>query len=274
MNENKNKSIGTGIQNGEAFINAVINRYFRHAYGCVDREDMFHEGRVALFETDIKFVDQEHENTSPYWWAVVRAIGAMLWEDYKIPSIVTPKKRKNPLYRPFSLESAPPDSPEVVAIYREKQLREADPLTIVETADWVEHWLGIAEGVLLDNDSSEQGVRDFQLFMLWLQNYSYEEILEHPDNPGYKNINAIKNRLRFCVEKLREFAGTDTSLPIVTGTDRILRNPQKRKRSGKSQAERFKDWYSDPENRERQRAKARERMRKKRAEAKRAGEKY
>lgn len=257
-----NLGYGRHLDNPEAFVTAVIGRYFRGAAKVADPEDMRHEARVALFEEDVRRGDDVPETTSGYWWRAAASVGVMLSEDYNFHSMFSSRRK-----RPFSLYDASPEDPETAAIYLEKQRREPDPSTDVETREWVEHWTGVVEGILLDNEDAAQGERDLKLFELWLCNYSYGEILEHPENPGFRTQSAVENRLRYCIEKLRGFSGVDPALPISVGGHRRKPNAP---RSGRTQDQRFADWYSNPENRERHREKCRERMRKKRAAAKEA----
>jgi hypothetical protein len=262
MMDKNQLGFGRHLDNPEAFISAVLGRYFQGAAKVADREDMRHEARVALFAEDQRKGDEVPENTSGYWWRAAAAVGAMLSEDYNFRSMFASQRK-----RPFSLYEASPDNPEIAAVYLEKQRREPDPSTDYETREWVEHWMGIVEGILLDNENPGNGERDLKLFELWLCNYSYSEILEHPENPGFRTQSAVENRLRYCIEKLRSFSGVDSTLPIRVGGHRRKPNEP---RSGRTQDQRFADWYSDPENRKRHREKCRERMRKKRAAAKEA----
>jgi len=264
--QNQQHELGYGIRlvNPEAFIWAVIRHFFSPISGNVDWQNIVHEARVALFEYDLKLGETIPESTSGYWWRVAAAVGVLLWEDYHIGNMFMSRMRK----RPLSLHEASEDDPETAAIYMEKQRTEPDPATEVEAKEWFDHYMGLAEGVLLDNEDAQQGERDFQLFELWVEGYSPKEIAERPEITWLRNRDSVDAALRRIIHRLWQFFGVNseehamtvgdhTSMPDRIGT---APNPKKN----------FQQWYADPANRERHQKNCRERIRAKRAAAKEA----
>jgi len=266
MAQNSQNSFGYGVRltNPEGYIRAVIAHFFSPIpKGMVDWENLLHEARVALFEEDLFLGESIPETTSGYWWRVARAVGRLLWEEYRID--VSEMFIGRP--RPFSKYDAQPDDPELLAAYLEKQRAEPVPeVADAQTKDWFEHYMSLAEGVILDNDDVVQGERDLTVFELWVNGYSPKEIAERMESTWAPTESMVQYAIRRIIQKLWEFFGVN---PEKFTTDPKLGTASE---EGKGQQRRFEKWYADPGNRKRHRAKARERQRQKRSEAKKAKE--
>lgn len=163
----------------------------------------------------------------------------------------------------MSLYDAPADSPETAAIYYEKQRTEEDPFAEVEAKEWFEHYIGLAEGVLLDNDDELQGERDLQVFELWINGYSPLEIAQRPEIAWLNSRDSVDAALRRIIHKLWEFFGVNPEEHEMKVGD--YTSMPDRKGTGEAPKQRFRRWYDDPENRARHQAKCRGRRRQKRA---------
>lgn len=249
---------GIRLVNPEAFIRAVIKHFFSPVpIGLVDWENLIHEARVALFEQDLKLGETIPEHTSGYWWKVAAAVGRLLSEDYGIDNMFSTRRR------PFSFHQADKDDPETAAMYLEKQRTEPDPATEVENQEWFEHYLGLAEGVILDTEDAQQGERDLVIFELWVNGYSPKEIAENPEVDWLKNRSSVDKALRRIINRLWEFFDVNPEEHLMQVGDHS--SMPDREGTGSSAKKNFQDWYANPENRERHREKSRERMRRKRA---------
>src|SRR5690606_16208505 len=111
------------------------------------------------------------------------------------------------------------DSPETAAIYIEKQRSEPDPAEDVESREWIEHYLGLAEGILLDNENATQGERDFLVFELWVNGFTPTEIAEREEVSWLKERKSVDASLRRSIHKLWAFFGVNPEkTPMVTGS--------------------------------------------------------
>ncbi len=253
---------GVWLDKPDAFIWAVIMHFFSPLPRWVSREDIVHEGRVALLAQDLRYGDATPETTGRYWWRVGQAVGSMLWRDYGIPSMFTRCRG------PFNSAklATEPDSAEDAAAYLEKQRQEPIPQVEVETKEWVDHYLGLAEGILLDHDDPEQGERDLIVFGLWVDGHSPKEIASRPEIDWLQDQKSVDRALRRIIHRLWEFFGVDLESHVMVVGE--FNGNSKRTKTSDSPKTRFANWISQPGNRERHNEKCRQRMRAKRAEAK------
>lgn len=249
---------GLHIRNPEAFICSVIRHFFPGLNPTVvDLRDIVHEARVALFAQDLHLDGAIPQSTSGYWWRAAEAVGALLYEDYGIDSIFVRRQR------PLSLYAAAPEDPELAEIYHQKQMNEPDPAAAVEMADFFEHYMGLAEGVILDHHDAQQGERDLVIFKLWINGLSLQEIAAHPTVTWLKNRRSADGALRRIIHRLWEFFGVDPDSHAMTVGDYTSNGS--RTGSGASSQQTFVNWYADPENRARHQERARLRSRERRA---------
>lgn len=266
MAQNEQNKLGYGVRltNPEGFILAVIIHFFIPlSRRKVDWENLLHEARVALFEEDLFLGESIPETTSGYWWRVARAVGRLLWEDYRID--VSDMFIGRP--RPFHEHDAQPDDPDLLAEYLEKQRVEPVPeIADAQSKDWFEHYMALAEGVLLDNEDAQQGERDLAVFELWVNGYSPKEIAERHEITWLSYEQSVDAVLRRIIDKLWDFFGVDRK------EDDVTIDPRDSDPVDAAQKRRFNRWYADPANREMHLQRCRERQRQRRAEMKKAKE--
>ena len=266
--EPHNLGYGVHLYNPEGFVQAVISHFFRPLPRGVEVADLVHEARVALFEQDLRLGDNVPETTGCYWWRVARAVGVLLWEDYRIANPFSSRPRA------LSLDqAAEEDSPETAAVYYEKQQREPTPDCAVEAQEWFDHYLSLAEGIILDTDNPTQGERDWILFELWVSGFSLQEIAARPEVDWFRGKdprNSVQSAMERIVHKLWQFFGVNPEEHAMQVGSFV--GDKSRTSTGQSSRKRFQEWYSNPENRERHRRRARERMRRKRAAEKKVKE--
>ncbi len=254
---------GLHVANPEAFIRAVIKHFFSPLpRQTVDWDNVVHEARVALFEQDLRLDGAIPENTSGYWWRAGAAVGAMLYEDYNIDNMFVRRRR------PFSLYATSPDDPATAMAYALKQECEEDPTDTTEAREWFEHYMSLAEGVLLDHKDSTQGERDLAVFELWVNGHSPLEIANRDEINWLKNRESVDAALRRIISRLWEAFGVDPETHVMTVGEYSSTPERTRTGTSSDPKKTFQNWYANPENRERHRQKARERMRRLRAEAK------
>lgn len=245
---------GRQLENPEAFIRAVIKRMFCPLDRKADWQNLKHEGRVALFEKDLQLGSTVLRNTKLYWLQVARAVGSLLWEDYREQNAFAGWKR------PFSLDACDEDDPSAPLLRRPSQQREPDPAEEVACRDWMEHYRAMAADVILAHEDPAQGERDMQVFDMWVSGYTPKEIADHPDVTWLHTSDAADGALRRIIGRLRKHFGTDADADVNL-------RPQKGTVTHAEQAQkhRFARWYDNEANRTAHRERCRQQAQARRA---------
>lgn len=256
--QDNNLGYGVRLVNPEGFIRAVIFHFFSPLPKSVNMDDLLHEARVALYEQDLRLGKNIPQNTGAYWWRVAEAVGRLLWEDYRFEQMLARG------HRPFNDGMVYEDNPETIAHYLEKQAKEEiGPADEVAAKEWFDHYLSLAEGVILDSENAEQGERDLQLFELWVNGCSPKEIAERPEITWVRTYDSVDREIRRIIKKLWDFFGVNSEeQPMMIGDHQSHTTIGQKKR--------FARWYANPENRRKHQEKCRDRKRQMRAEEKKA----
>ena len=251
---------GVGLRSPDSFINYIVQRYFGDAVCAgIPRDELIQEGRVATWmaEEELRAHGLPLDGGDMYRSTVVNKIAQHLRQylsgTYRKGIVGRMPHRTVPVLSQLgtNVDECPLGS------------FGQDPTVADQVANeaWVREQLGLAEAILLDNRSERQGEHDSQVFRLWVLGFTTQEIAQRCNWLAAGGPRSVESALGRCILKLREYYGTDTSVPIVTSGTGRPGNNRGRSRDTEALKEYQRKYYRQHQKDLKERSKARMRQR-------------